>query len=153
PDQVQELKASAEVFQALGVQPALGRAYTVEEDRGGGGADSSAVIVLTHEFWQRRLGGRADVIGLTLTTGGQRRTVIGVMPPGFTIAGQPADFLIPYSSTLKQLRALTGRGSSYGLARLQPGVSLEQASSEMRGIFADLEREFPQRNARRTIRL
>ena len=123
PDQIDGLAVSADVFRALGVQPALGRAYTAEEDFGG----NSAVIVLSHEFWQRRLGGRQDVLGMTLTTDGGPRTVIGVMPPGFTVVGQKADFLIPYGQTLEQLRAVRGRGSSYALARLRDGVSFEQA--------------------------
>ena len=75
------------------------------------------------------------------------------MPPGFTVAGQKADFLIPYGQTLEQLRAVSGRGSSYGVARLRDGVSFEQAYSEMRSIFADLEKENPQLNARRTVML
>jgi putative ABC transport system permease protein len=140
---------SADVFRALGVQPALGRAYTSQEDFGGG----NGVIVLGHEFWRRRLNGRADVLGLTLVTDGGPRTVIGVMPPGFTIVGEKADFLIPYSETIEQLRALSGRGNSYAIARLADGVSFEQAFAEMRGIYADLEREVPQRNARRTVML
>ena len=141
------LTVSADVFRALGVQPALGRAYTPEEDLGG----NSAVIVVSHEFWQRRLGGRADVLAMTIPTDDGPRAVIGVMPPGFTIVGQKADFLIPYGQTLAQLRAVRGRGSSYAIARLRDGVSFEQAYSEMRRIFADLEKEQPQLNARRTV--
>src|SRR5207244_10741812 len=64
PSNVSGLTMSADVFTALGVQPALGRAYTVEEDLGG----PSTVIVLSYEFWQSRLGGR-DVLGITLRTG------------------------------------------------------------------------------------
>jgi len=138
---------SADVFRALGVQPALGRAYTAQEDFGGG----NGVIVIGHEFWRRRLGGREDVLGLTLATDGGPRTVIGVMPPTFTIVGEKADFLIPYSETIDQLRVLAGRGNSYAIARLADGVSFEQAFAEMRSIYADLEREVPQRNARRTV--
>src|SRR5215203_1763246 len=78
------LTVSADVFHALGVQPALGRAYTAEEDFGG----DSAVMVLSHEFWERRLGARADVLGLTLATDSGPRTVVGVMPPRFTVVGQ-----------------------------------------------------------------
>ncbi len=143
------LTVSADVFRALGVQPALGRAYTPEEDLGG----NSAVILVSHEFWQRRLGGRADVLAMTIPTDDGPRAVIGVMPPGFTIVGQKADFLIPYGQTLAQLRAVSGRGSSYAIARLRDGVSFEQAYSEMRRIFADLEKEQPQLNARRTVNL
>ncbi len=143
------LTVSADVFRALGVQPTLGRAYTPEEDLGG----DSAVILVSHEFWQRRLGGRADVLAMTIPTDDGPRAVIGVMPPGFTIVGQKADFLIPYGQTLAQLRAVSGRGSSYAIARLRDGVSFEQAYSEMRRIFADLEKEQPQLNARRTVNL
>src|SRR4029453_10609110 len=102
------------------------------------------------EFWQGRLGGR-NVLGTTLTTGSGPSTVVGVMPPGFTMVGQKADFLAPYGLSLAQLRAVGGRGNSYAIARIRDGVSFAQASSEMRAIFADLEREFPQLNARRTV--
>ena len=143
------LTVSADVFRALGVQPALGRAYTPEEDFG----SSSAAIVLSHEFWQRRLGGRRDVLGLTIPTDDGPRTVTGVMAPGFTIVGQKADFLIPYAQTVAQLRAARGRDSSYAIARLREGISFEQAYGEMRRIYAELEKEEPQRNARRTVML
>jgi putative ABC transport system permease protein len=148
PSNVSGLTLSADVFAALGVRPALGRAYTVEEDLGG----RSAVIVLSYEFWQSRLGGR-NVLGMTLSTGSGPATVIGVMPPGFTVVGQKADFLVPYGQSLEQLRAVSGRGGSYAVARLRNGVPFARAASEMRAIFADLEREFPQRNARRTVML
>ena len=145
PSNVAGLTLSADVFAALGVRPAVGRAYTVEEDLGG----PSSVIVLSYEFWQSRLGGR-DVLGMTLATGSGPVTVIGIMPAGFTVVGQQANFLVPYGQTFEQLRAVSGRGSSYAIARLRDGASLAQATSEMRAIFADLEREFPRRNARRT---
>ena len=148
PDMVAGFAFSSDVFRALGVQPALGRAYTAEEDLGG-----KPVIVLSHEFWQRRLGGRSDVLGLTLKTGDQPRSVVGVMPPGFTVVGQKTEYLIPFGVTMEQMRAVVGRGNAYGIARLGEGVSLEQAFGEMRTIYADLEREFPQRNARRTVML
>src|SRR5688572_28761346 len=64
PIEIAGLTVSAAVFRALGVQPALGRAYTDEEDLGG----DNAVIVRIHEFWQRRLGGRRDVLDMTLAT-------------------------------------------------------------------------------------
>jgi putative ABC transport system permease protein len=149
PDQFSGFVVSADAFRAFGVQPALGRAYTAEEDFGG----DSSVIVLSHEFWQRRLGGRQDVLGTTLATENGPRTVIGVMAPGFTVVGEKGDFLIPYGLTLAQLRAVNGRGSSYAVARLRDGVSFAQAFSEMRSIYADLEREEPARNARRTVML
>ena len=147
PLQVSGLTVSSDAFHALGVQPALGRVYTAEEDSG------SDVIVLSHEFWQRALGGRADVLGTVLTADGERRTVIGVMPPRFSIAGQSADFFVPYGATVERFRATRGRGGSYALARLHEGASFEDASREMRAIYAVLEKEQPERNAGRTVML
>lgn len=143
PEEVQGIVASSDVFAVLGVQPAMGRAYTAEEDIDG----RDQVLVVTHEFWQSQLGGRPDVIGLVVTADGQPREIIGVMPPGFTLMGQPASFLMPYGWTLEQLRNAPGRGSSYGLARLKDDVTLEQASSDMRTIAAALEQEAPNRNS------
>jgi putative ABC transport system permease protein len=147
PLQMSGISATSEVFRALGVSPALGRAYTAQEDGG------TTVIVLSHEFWQRVLGGRRDVLDLTLTTDGEPRTVIGVMPPRFTIAGQRADFLMPYDLTTEQLRAARGRGSSYALGRLRAGASFDTAYADMRAIYAALEKEEPERNAGRTVML
>jgi putative ABC transport system permease protein len=147
PLQVSGLTVSSDVFRALGVQPALGRVYTAEEDSG------SDVIMLTHEFWQRAFGGRADVLGTALTADGERRTIIGVMPPRFSIAGHHADFFVSYGATIERLRAVRGRGGSYALARLHDGASFEDASREMRAIYAALEKEEPQRNAGRTVML
>jgi putative ABC transport system permease protein len=147
PEKVAGFAFSAAAFSVLGIQPALGRAYTEQEDLD----PDNAVIVLGHEFWQRRLGGRSDVLGMTLTTSGRRRTVVGVMPSGFTVTGGKADYLLPYGLTMEQFRAARGRGSSYAIARLREDVSLQQASSDMRTIAAQLEKEAPQRNAGRTV--
>lgn len=143
PEEVVGWSASSAVFPALGVAPAIGRAYTAEEDLAG----SDLVIVVSHEFWQSRLGGHASVLGTTLVTNGRPRTIVGVMPPGFTMIGQRADYLVPYGWTIAQLRNAAGRGSSHGIARLRDGVTIEQASADMAGLAAALEQEAPQRNA------
>jgi putative ABC transport system permease protein len=146
-DQVSGMMFSSAAFRALGVQPAMGRAYTDEEDLGG----KNGVMVLSFEFWQNRLGGRPDVIGMTFKTHDEPRTVVGVMPPGFTVVGQKADYLIPYGQTPDELRAVRGRGSSYAVARLHDGISFDAAQREMRDIQAQLEKENPQLNAQRTM--
>ena len=110
PEEIQGHVASSDVFAVLGVQPALGRGYTSREDEAG----SDQVIVVSHEFWQARLGGRTDVIGSTLASNGQPRTVIGVLPPGFTLLGQRVTYLVPYGWRVEQLRSAPGRGSSAG---------------------------------------
>ena len=107
PEEVHGMTFSADAFRALGVQPLLGRAYTAEEDSGG----DDGVIVVSYEFWQKRLGGRPDVLTTTLTTEGRRRAIVGVMPQGFTVVGRQAGFLIPYGQSPEQLRAVAGRGN------------------------------------------
>jgi putative ABC transport system permease protein len=149
PEEIAGLAASSAALQALGVQPALGRLFTANEDLEG----NDAVILLSHEFWQTRLGGRRDVLDTTIHANGRQRTVVGVMPPGFTIMGQRAAFMIPYGWTIERLRASPGRGSSHGVARLREGVSLAQATDDMKAIMAQLEKEAPRRNTGWSITL
>ena len=143
PEEVAGLSISSDALTALGVQPALGRLYTADEDLEG----NDRVILLGYEFWRSRLGARADILGTTITANGRPRTVVGVMPPAFTVIGQRADFMIPYGWTMERLRTASGRGSSHGLARLRDGVTFEQATADMTTLAAQLEKEFPQRNA------
>jgi putative ABC transport system permease protein len=149
PEEVAGFTASSDALAALGTQPQLGRLYTPDEDLAG----AERVAVVSHEFWQARLGGRSDVLGMQLTMNQQPRTIVGVMPPGFTIEGLPGAYMIPYGWTVEQLRNSPGRGSSHGLARLRDGVSFEQAYSEMRTIMSQLEKEMPQRNTNWSITL
>ena len=143
PIEISGLFASSEALQALGVQPVMGRLFAAAEDLEG----SEPVIILSYEFWQNRFGGRRDILDVSIPSNGRPRHVIGVMPPGFTIEGQRADYLITYEWTIERLRSATGRGSSHGLARLRPGVSFAQAVDDMKTIAAQLEKEAPQRNS------
>ena len=149
PEEIAGFFVSSDALAAFGTQPQLGRLYTPDEDL----ASAERVVVITHEFWQARLGGRSDVLGTSLTMNQQPRTVIGVMPPAFTIEGLPGSYMIPYGWTMEQLRTAPGRGSSHGIARLRDGVSFEQAYSEMRTIMSQLEKEMPERNTNWSITL
>ncbi len=149
PEKLRGLQCSVDVFPAFGVQPVIGRNFTFEEDYGG----KDGVIILSYDYWQARMGGRPDVVGTALATDGGPRTIIGIMPPGFTVAGEKADFFIPFAQTVEQLRAYSGRGASFGVARLRDGVSFDQAFTEMQTIFSQLVRDVPERNARRKVLL
>ena len=142
PEEVEGMVVSSDVFAILGVQPVLGRAYTSNEDTEG----NDKVIVISHDYWQTRLGGRSDVVGTTITVNGAPRTVLGVMPEGFTLVGQKLSFLIPPGWVMERLRTAQGRGFSYGLARLRDGVTLDQASSEMRNLMRERQKENPRLN-------
>ena len=137
PEEVEGMFASSDVFAILGVRPAIGRAYTSNEDVQG----NDRVMVVSHDFWQTRFGGRADFVGTTIRANGVPRTIVGVMPEGFTLVGQKASFLIPYGVDVEQLRAAQGRGTSNGIARLRDGVTLEQASAEMRNLMLVRQQE------------
>ena len=149
PEEIAGFFTSADALAALGTQPQMGRLYTPDEDL----ASAERVMVISHEFWQTRLGGRSDVLGLSLTMNQQPRTIVGVMPPRFNIEGAPAPYLIPYGWTVEQLRRAPGRGSSHGIARLREGVTFEQAYDDMRGLMTQLQKEAPQRNTNWSITL
>ncbi|MDA0330301.1 MAG: ABC transporter permease, partial [Gemmatimonadetes bacterium] len=86
------VKASASLFPLLGVQPVIGRTFSVEEDLAG----APPTAVLAHEFWERRYGADESVLGSSLDIGRGTYTVIGIMPPGFTGAElEPVDIWLP----------------------------------------------------------
>jgi putative ABC transport system permease protein len=149
PQEIAGFSVSSDALAALGTQPQLGRLYTPDEDL----PSAERVAVISHEFWQNRLGGRSDVLGTMLTMNQRPRMVIGVMPPKFTIEGVSGAYMIPYGVTDEQMRQAMGRGSSHGIARLREGVSFEQAYGEMRALMSQLAIEAPQRNTNWSITL
>ena len=130
--------ASGSLFDTLGVRPILGRTFTAADDRRGGGPDG-AVAVISYDFWQRRFGGAADVIGRTLNVDRVPFTVIGVTPPEFfgPEVGRTFDVAIPIGTE----PIIKGRGtwlderSTWWLsimARLRPDQSIDAANAALR---------------------
>ena len=117
-------------FDFLGVRPLLGRTF-LPEDYGSGGAPKR-VAVLSYLLWQRRFGGDHGVLGREVLLNGKSHTVIGVMPPRFTIYTAPGQMAIwlPLALDRSQERLVTILG------RLAPGVSEETASKELHAIFS-----------------
>jgi putative ABC transport system permease protein len=149
PEEIAGFRASSDALEAFGTEPIMGRIYTGEEDLPG----KDRVMVVSYEFWQTRLGGRGDVLGMSLTTNGAPRTVIGVMPPDFTVEGLPSAYLIPFGTAVEQMRAARGRGAAHGIAKIKAGVSFEQAESEMKALMAQLVVEAPERNTNWSVML
>ena len=149
PEEIAGFAVSSDALSALGTQPQLGRLYTPEEDLAG----AERVMLISHQFWQTRLGGRSDVLGQRLIVNQQPRTIVGVMPERFNIEGTAAPYMIPYGWTVEQLRQAAGRGSSHGIARLKDGVTFEQAYDDMKALMTQLEAEAPQRNTNWSITL
>src|SRR5216117_1461755 len=123
---------TADFFALLGVQPALGRNFTREEDTPNG----PKAAILGHGLWQSRFGGDADVLGRTITLNQQSYTVVGILP---------ARFQYPERFQLWTPLALGETGGTFvihgegmmllkAIARLKPGVTLQQAQAELQTI-------------------
>jgi len=144
------LVASAEIFATLGVQPALGRAFTVAEQQPG----RDQVVILTDALWRGRFAADPNIIGRTIRVDGANQTVIGVMPASFAypLFWGRLDAIRPlvYSAEWQHLRENHWLGA---IARLEAGVSREQAQAEMDAIAARLVQQYPDTNASTGLRL
>jgi len=142
PEEVLGAAATANLLPLLGIDPRLGRVLSIEEESPG-----HHVVVLSDRLWRRRFGGDAQLLGRTIVMSGEPYTVVGVMPPNFHFPDASTDFWVPIALRPDQL---TARNSHYlrVVGRLRSGVSVAAARDEMRGIAAQLAREFPRSNDR-----
>ena len=136
-DAAQGTYVSGDYYWALGIAPSAGRLLGPSDDRPG-----EAVAVLNHAYWQRRFGGRADVIGSTINLNAVPFTIVGVEPPGFfgTEVGRPYDVAVPVRAMtmLQEGQPLWEHAFAswiYMMARLKPGVTREAAEAELKSIF------------------
>jgi putative ABC transport system permease protein len=132
-------------FNILGVQPQLGRTFTVEEDKYG----VAPTALISDSLWQRSFGSDPNIVGQHLKLDGIDFTVIGVMPPRFEFLTK-TDVWAPLGGWLRPDSAWFDRGNHMGLralARLKQGTKLDQAETEMRQIAAQLEKEYPASNS------
>jgi putative ABC transport system permease protein len=129
PEQLTALSLSSSVFRVLRANAEIGRVFTEEEER-----QRVPVVVLTHEFWQRRFGGDRTVVGRSLTLNDAAFTVVGVMPPRFKFPdGSPVDL---YSPLLFAPNELDGRRlhTLTVIARLNDGATLDSAQADLGAI-------------------
>ena len=134
--------ASASFFRLLGVQPVQGRVFLPEEDRLG----APPVAIISHAFWERRFGGDPAVIGRALTLDAKSYTVIGILPASFLVPdqyGADYDLWTPFSANPDGAAPILVRV----IGRLKPGVSYEQARSELDTILQSTLRKGSKRRA------
>lgn len=131
---------SSGFFQALGVEPLLGRTFVPEEYAEGG----DAVALLGHAAWVSRFGGAPGVVGATLVLDGSPTTIVGVLPPGFRYP-ERAELWLPRPPRPWDHES---RAQAYmaGVARLAPGASLDEARAELQRIAASLAEAHPESN-------
>jgi putative ABC transport system permease protein len=141
-ERVKSSTVTQSMLPMLGVQPELGRWFSQEEAKPGG----EHLIIISHGFWQTRLGGDPRVLGRRLSFSGAAYTVIGVMPAGFQLPEDDAQawtlFPVENADVLPYRGAHTLR--AYG--RLAPGINLDQARSELDAIADRLAKAYPVEN-------
>lgn len=143
PERLQGVRASAEMFEVLGVQPFLGRAFTREEDRPGSG-----VAVISYSLWQRRFGGSREVVGSVVSLDRQPVRIIGVMPSSFEFPlpgmffGGKKDFWIPIGFTPREMNTI-GLYNYAMIGRSKPGVNPEQATADVRLVAHGIWEQYP----------
>jgi putative ABC transport system permease protein len=139
PERLNARMATAGLFKLLGVDPSLGRTFRADEDRAGG----APVVLLSYGLWQRHFGGAQDVLGKSITLDSQPYTIVGVFPSGFEVL-QPADVFLPFTPWAKTLPDdRNWHPGIIAIGRVKPGVTREQARTEMVGITKRLEQQYP----------
>ena len=148
PERLNGSAVTTNYFQALGVEPALGRTFLAEEEQEG----RNQVVVLSHGLWQRRFGSDTSLVGKTIILDGRGVTVVGVMPAGLQFPQTAQQWVPRFNPTHPEMQA---RAAHFlrPIGRLKPGVTLEQAQAEMDGIARRLEEQYPESNARWSLRL
>ncbi|HEX3187371.1 MAG TPA: ABC transporter permease [Pyrinomonadaceae bacterium] len=144
PEEVPVQFATTNLFSVLGTNPLLGRTFQASDE---GGAGPPALAVISYGLWQRRFGGDGSIVGRQINLNNQPTTVIGVMPANFgwhiqkgTQVSKPADIWVPFPIT-NDVRGRRGRFAS-SVARLKPGVTIQQAQTEMDTIAARLAQQY-----------
>src|SRR5277367_5056073 len=139
PERLNVQMSTAGLFSMLGINPQIGRTFLPEEDRAGG----TPVVLLSYGLWQRRFGGSTEILSKPINLDTRPYTVVGVLPAGFQVFQSVDVFLpfAPWAATLPQDRSW--HPGILALGRLKPGVSREQANTEMIGVTKRLEQQYP----------
>ena len=149
-EHIASVEASPALFRVLRVSPVLGRVFTDEEEQPG----HEKLAILSYGAWQRRFGGRPEVVGKTIELDGQSFEVVGVMPKTFQFPAGDRDVEV-WSPLTLDLKSLLSRPHRMyrTIGRLAPGATMAQAQGEMDAIARDLAREHPDVNTGWGVRL
>jgi putative ABC transport system permease protein len=144
PEVLRAMKVTYDFFETLGVKPLLGRGFAREEDRPG----EATVVVLSHGFWKERFAGRGEALGSTMLFDQRRYQVVGVLPENFhgeafSESRRPPQVWVPLGYDASLPNACRSCQHLHSVARVNDGVTLAEARTEMRSIASQLDREFP----------
>ncbi len=139
PEALDARKVNADYFRVMRATPLLGRDFTAEDDKPG----APPVVIISYPFWQQRFGGDQNIIGRQILLDETAHTVIGVMPQSFEHQGPPPLWALigPQNERHRDWRT-----AGVVIARLKPGVTIDQARAEMNRISQQLLQEHPVAN-------
>ncbi len=138
PEQVTGLDVTHEVLSILGVRPVLGRFFTQKDDT----PDAPETVVLSYAYWQKKFGGSRSVIGQTVTADGKPREIIGVLPKDFHFLNWD-DRALWLPMRWDRNKTKLGNFSYEGLARMKPGVTIQQVSADLQRLIPVAIDTFP----------
>ncbi|HLW54091.1 MAG TPA: ABC transporter permease [Candidatus Angelobacter sp.] len=140
PERLVVQNATASLFDLLGVSAVRGRTFVPEEDKAG----APDVAMISYGLWQRRFGGAENIIGKSITLDNKPYSVVGILPPGFEVLQQNPDALLPFEPWARTLPDdRSWHPGILPIARLKPGVRLEEARADMTTIAKRLEQQYP----------
>lgn len=140
PERVASTRVAANYFSLLGVPALLGRTFLTGDDQSG----HDHVVVLSHKLWVRRFGSDRSLIGKTIGLNGEQYTVIGVMPPSFSLRSFPAQLWTPLVlDAAQQGAAMRHKRTLCVFARLKSGITVEQARANIATLAQQAQQEFP----------
>lgn len=145
PEFVPGERVSGQYFALLGAHAALGRMLTQADNAAG----APAVVVVSSKFWQEKLGANPAWLGRAIELDGVTRTIVGVMPQGYPLAGGAAQFWTPLGTYVAKNPQVAKRGSRLALlvvARMRSGVTLAGAQRDLQAVAAQLAQQFPASN-------
>jgi predicted permease len=134
PERLLAAPTTPRLFDTLGVRPALGRSFVPDEETWG----RHRRVLLSHALWRQRFGGDPDVIGRTMTLNGDVHEVIGVMPAGAWFAASHPDVWVPLAFAPDDPANQRNSHFIYVVARLQHGISLDQANADLAAVAGRL---------------
>jgi len=145
-ERLQGVRISANAFEMLGVQAAVGRTLQPSD----GLAGSQRTVVLAHGLWQRRFGGDRAIAGRAILLNGDAYTVAGILPSNFVFPGADAEMAVPLILETDPRRGDRGSNFLRVFAHLKDGVTPGQAQDELSAITARLRDQYPEANAKHT---
>jgi predicted permease len=137
PEEVDAIDTTFDLLATLQVAPQLGRPF-LEAD---GKPDAPAVVLISHGYWMRKFGGDPNVIGKRIMADAKPREIVGVLPESFRFLNRKPQIIVPLQ--FDRAKVFAGNFSYDGIARLKPGVTWQQANTDLAHLVALMQTKFP----------